>query len=43
VWARKSAINQVDYALDQGIRILEYFEEFFNETYPLKKQGENLI
>ncbi|XP_067940049.1 aminopeptidase Ey-like isoform X2 [Watersipora subatra] len=37
VWARKEAINQVDYALDQGIRILTYFEEFFNESFPLPK------
>lgn len=39
VWARRSAINQVDFALDQGITILEYFEQFFDEKFPLPKQG----
>lgn len=40
VWSRKSAINQVDYALQQGVDILEYFENFFDEPFPLPKTGE---
>ena len=39
VWAMRSAIDQVDFALDQGVTILEYFEQFFDERFPLPKQG----
>ncbi|KAL3884512.1 hypothetical protein ACJMK2_024647 [Sinanodonta woodiana] len=37
-WARPAAIQQASYSLDVGVRILEYFEEYFNVTYPLPKQ-----
>ena len=40
VYSRKSAIAQTTYALRIGIEILEYFEDYFNITYPLPKQGE---
>ena len=43
VWARKSAVDQVDYALQQGIEILDYFETFFDEDFPLPKTGESLL
>ncbi len=39
VWARPDAIDQVDYALDAGVRVLEYFEQYFNIDFPLPKQG----
>ncbi|XP_033100895.1 aminopeptidase N-like isoform X2 [Anneissia japonica] len=38
VWARKERINTVDYALDCGIKILEFFEDYFDIAYPLPKQ-----
>ncbi|XP_064646003.1 aminopeptidase N-like isoform X2 [Lineus longissimus] len=37
VWARPAAIDQVDYALSIGGRILEYFEDYFNIPFPLPK------
>ncbi|XP_059161761.1 uncharacterized protein LOC131944899 [Physella acuta] len=38
VWAAKAAINQTAYALETGIKIITYFEEFFNVSFPLPKQ-----
>lgn len=38
VWARKDAIDQAEYAKDIGPRILTYYEEYFNITFPLPKQ-----
>ena len=38
IWARKSALEQVTYAKDIGGKMLQYFEEYFNVTYPLPKQ-----
>ena len=38
IWARKDALDQVAYAKDVGPRMLEYFEDFFNVSYPLPKQ-----
>lgn len=37
VWARKDAIKSTDYALSIAPRILNYFERFFNISYPLDK------
>ncbi|KAK6617705.1 hypothetical protein RUM44_005293 [Polyplax serrata] len=37
VWARKDAINQVDYASIVGPRVLSYFEMYFDVKYPLPK------
>ena len=30
----------MDYALDIGVKILTYFEDYFNIPYPLPKQGK---
>ncbi|PIK55589.1 putative aminopeptidase N isoform X2 [Apostichopus japonicus] len=38
VWSRPEAINTTDYALDQGDRILTYFEDYFQTEFPLEKQ-----
>ncbi|XP_063436787.1 aminopeptidase N-like [Mytilus trossulus] len=37
-WARPEAINQTTYALDVGVRILTFFEEYFATSFPLPKQ-----
>ncbi|KAH9512377.1 hypothetical protein Btru_039352 [Bulinus truncatus] len=37
-WSRPEAVNSTEYALDVGIKILTYFEKFFNVYYPLSKQ-----
>lgn len=37
VWARPNAISSVDYSLSIGPRILEFYENYFSEKYPLPK------
>jgi aminopeptidase N len=39
VCARPNAIDQLDYALNNSIKILEFFETFYNVKYPLPKCG----
>nr|XP_053644189.1 aminopeptidase N-like [Cherax quadricarinatus] len=38
VTTRKSAIDQADYALMTGQKILPHFEDYFNVSFPLPKQ-----
>ena len=38
IWARQSALDQVTYANEIGGKMLQYFETYFNVTYPLPKQ-----
>ena len=38
IWARKDALDQIAYAKKVGPEMLQYFEEYFNVTYPLPKQ-----
>lgn len=38
VWARKDAINQVEFARKVGPKFLEYYEQYFDVKYPLPKQ-----
>jgi aminopeptidase N len=38
IWARESALDQVTYAKEIGGKMLQYFENYFNVTYPLPKQ-----
>ncbi|KAH6930395.1 hypothetical protein HPB50_013180 [Hyalomma asiaticum] len=37
VWARPNAISAVDYSLSIGPKILEFYENYFSEKYPLPK------
>ena len=37
-WARKDAIEQVEFAKEVGPKFLEYFEDYFEVKYPLPKQ-----
>lgn len=38
IWARKDALNQVEFARQVGPKFLEYYEKFFDVKYPLPKQ-----
>lgn len=38
VWVRPSAMQQVEYALNVGPQVLNFFEQYFNVTFPLPKQ-----
>nr|CAI5820674.1 unnamed protein product [Callosobruchus analis] len=38
IWARKDALDQVDFAKEVGPKALEYYEKFFDVKYPLPKQ-----
>jgi aminopeptidase N len=37
--SRPNAIQELDYALKNSIKIIEYFESFYNIKYPLPKCG----
>lgn len=37
IWARRDAIDQVDYARDVGPRVTRFYEEYFDEKFPLPK------
>ncbi|CAC5387007.1 ANPEP [Mytilus coruscus] len=36
-WARPEAVDQTPYSLDVGVKILTYFEEYFDIPFPLPK------
>ena len=38
IWARRDAIDQVEYAREIGPKILRFFELYFDVPYPLPKQ-----
>ena len=38
IWARKDALDQVAYATEIGPKMLQYFEDYYNVSYPLPKQ-----
>ncbi|VDK47972.1 unnamed protein product [Anisakis simplex] len=38
VWSRKEALNQTLYALESGIRVLEFYEDYYDIPFPLEKQ-----
>lgn len=37
VWARPEAIESARYALEVGPKVLKFFEQYFNISYPLPK------
>ena len=37
MWTKPDIIGQTDFALDVAIKVLDYFEEYFDIEYPLKK------
>jgi hypothetical protein len=39
IWARKELANFTTYALDTGMKILDYYGEVFGTDFPLEKQG----
>ena len=39
MWSRPEAVENTKYALQAGVDILNYFEEYFDFDYPLEKQG----
>lgn len=38
IWARKDALQQVEFARQVGPKFLEYYESYFDVKYPLPKQ-----
>ena len=38
IWSRSQALDQTSYACDIGPEILQYYEEYFNVSFPLPKQ-----
>ncbi|VDD92199.1 unnamed protein product [Enterobius vermicularis] len=38
IWARREAINQTGYALDSGIKAMEFYENYYGIPFPLQKQ-----
>ena len=38
IWARKSSLDQLSYAANVGPKMLQFFETYFNVTFPLPKQ-----
>lgn len=43
VFATPAQLNKVDLALDIGVKITEYFINYFQIAYPLPKLGKNII
>uniref|UniRef100_A0A182VV47 Aminopeptidase n=1 Tax=Anopheles minimus TaxID=112268 RepID=A0A182VV47_9DIPT len=37
IWARRDAIDQVDYARDIGPRVTRFYEDYFHQKFPLPK------
>uniref|UniRef100_A0A0N5C5B6 Peptidase_M1 domain-containing protein n=1 Tax=Strongyloides papillosus TaxID=174720 RepID=A0A0N5C5B6_STREA len=38
VWSRPDIVSQTKYALEAGIKVLEFYEDYFDEPFPLEKQ-----
>lgn len=38
-WSRPEAIQQAEFALDVGVDTITFYENYFNISFPLKKQG----
>ena len=39
-WSRPEAISQAEFALDVGVDTITFYENYFNISFPLKKQGQ---
>ncbi|VDK62620.1 unnamed protein product [Gongylonema pulchrum] len=39
IWSRKEAFDQTRYALELGIKAIEFFENYYGIAFPLEKQG----
>ena len=39
-YAPETQIDQIDFALNVGAKILPFFEAYYNVSYPLPKAGE---
>uniref|UniRef100_A0A182QC88 Aminopeptidase n=1 Tax=Anopheles farauti TaxID=69004 RepID=A0A182QC88_9DIPT len=37
IWARRDAIDQVEYAADVGPRVTRFYEDYFHQKFPLPK------
>ena len=42
-YAQPNLIDQVDYAMNRGTKMLEYMEDYFGIKYPLPKAGKNVL
>jgi aminopeptidase N len=42
VCARPNAYDQLDLAYNASVELLEFFEEYYNIAYPLKKLGKKI-
>ena len=42
IWGRESAHDQLSYAASVGPKMLQFFESYFNVTFPLPKQVGSL-
>ena len=40
LYAPPDQIDQVDFAMDNGIKMLEFMEKYFDIPYPLPKAGK---
>ncbi|CEF69449.1 Peptidase M1, membrane alanine aminopeptidase, N-terminal domain and ERAP1-like C-terminal domain-containing protein [Strongyloides ratti] len=38
VWSRPETVAHTTYALEAGIKVLEFYEKYFDEPFPLEKQ-----
>ena len=42
-WARPESVHQTKVALAAGVKIIDYYEDYFGIDYPLPKQGESTL
>jgi aminopeptidase N len=38
VWSRPEYIDQVNFALDYGVEVIDFYEDYFKVPFPLPKQ-----
>lgn len=41
VYAVPDKISQAEYALDAAVKLLDFYDDYFNIPYPLPKQGRS--